>query len=321
MKTLRWVVAVGALACSGGQSGTPDAQGVGPADSATAGADAWGSVPDGPGGPGAEAGPVGDSGPVDGAVVAGDAGGAEVEPAVDALQADAAAPVEAGTPANLSVDMSVFIFGPTPLNCESTTPAVLTVSNAGGTPSTPLMVVLEGAFADRFRIEQDGCGGQALAPAATCVVQVRFVSRQLMEQPATAELVVKGAAGERAATALSGQSNVSHFDVFPLMAGFLDFQTVKVGAASPVLEDVWTNHTDFPAIPTAPALTGTNAADFIIATDTCSGKSIPARQTCRIGIQMKPTAAGQRFAGVAMTAAGACGYSFHDVLTLIGVGE
>jgi hypothetical protein len=321
MKTLLWVVAVTGLACSGGQGGAPGAQPGGPADSGSS-LDVAGPPPDAPGGA-AEAGPAPDGGKPDG----GPAGGADVASvdgpaaAADLAPADLAPPAEAGTPAALAVDMSAFIFGPTPFSCESATAAVVTASNVGGAPSTPLQVVLEGAFPDRFRVDKDGCGGKSLAVAATCVVQVLFVPKQHMEQPTTADLVIKGAGGERAATALSGQSSASNFDVFPLMAGFLDFQTIKLGMTSPVLEDLWTNNTDFPAIPGAPVLTGINAADFTIASDTCTGKSIPPRQSCRIGVQMKPTAAGQRFATVNVTATGACGYDFGDVLTLVGVGE
>jgi hypothetical protein len=304
MRTPLWVVAVVGVACSGGST-TPDAQPAVPSD----------------GGPTADAAvaPDATAGMADTAASP-DEGQAAADASVAADGPDQVT-VEAGTPAMLAVDMSAFIFGPTPFSCESMTPAVLTVSNAGGATSSVVEVVLEGAFPDRFRVEKDGCGGRALASGATCVVQVRFAPKMLMDQPATAQLVVKGAAGERAATSLSGESNVDNFDVFPLMAGFLDFQTVKVASASATQEDVWTNHTDFPAIPRAPVLMGLNAADFAVVSDTCTGKSIPARQSCRLGVQMKPTAAGQRFATINVTAAGACGYDFADVLTLIGVGE
>lgn len=319
MKSLLWVVSVTSLACSGG-AGTPDAQSAQVADAASAGADAGGALVDvGATQPdlasGADAAPATpDAGP--------DAPARDVAATADAgLAADLPPLADAGAPAELVMDMGAFIFGPTPFSCESAMPAVLTVSNVGGSTSSLLRAVLEGAFPDRFRIEKDGCGGQTLAVGASCVVQVRFGPKQLMDQPATANLVVRGVAGESAEAALSGESNVDNFEVFPLMAGLLDFQTVKVGSSSPVLEDIWTNNTDFPAVPGAPVLTGVNAADFTVAADSCSGKSIPARQSCRIGVQMKPSAAGQRFAGINITATGACGYDFADVLTLVGVGE
>jgi hypothetical protein len=301
-----WLVAAAALACSGGGSKAPDAAAGLASDAAI------GTSPDAAGT---------DTASPDG-VAPGDAAAPTDADLSTAMEAGADQSLaDARDPAALAIDMSAFLFGPTPFACESAMPAVLTVSNGGGSSSTALQVALEGAFPDRFRVETDGCGGKALAPGATCVVQIRFVPKVHMEQAATAELVVKGTAGERAGTALSGQSNVDNFDVFPLMAGFLDFQTVKVGATSPILEDLWTNNTDFPATPSAPMLVGTHAADYVIASDTCTGRSIPARQTCRIGVQLKPTAAGQRFAAINVTAAGACGHDFADMLTLLGVGE
>ena len=305
------MVAVTGLGC-GGSLPLPDAAAVLPGDGPAIEADAGAGTEASTGVPadaGVEAGAVADG-------AAADATAADL-----AAPIDQAAPADSATPAALAIDMSAFIFGPTPRSCESMTPAVLTVSNQGGAASSPLQVGLEGAFPDRFRVEKDECGGKPLAAGASCVVQVRFAPKQLMDQPATAELVVKGAEGERAATSLAGESNVDNFDVFPLMTGLLDFQTVKVGVASASQEDVWTNNTDFPATPTAPMLMGTNAEDFTIVGDTCAGKSIPARQTCRIAVRMTPKAAGQRFATVKVSATGACGYDFTDMLTLVGVGE
>jgi hypothetical protein len=312
MRRLLWVVAVTGLGC-GSASPLPDATAVLPGDGPASGPEDGGAGTDAPTGVLADTGV--DAGGADGAA-------ADATAAADlAAPTDQAAPADSATPAALAIDTSAFIFGPTPRSCESTTAAVLTVSNLGGAASAPLHVGLEGAFPDRFRVEKDECSGRPLAAGASCVVQVRFAPKQLMDEPATADLVVKGAEGERAATSLAGESNVDNFDVFPLMAGLLDFQTVKVGVASASQEDVWTNNTDFPATPTVPMLMGTNAEDFTIVGDTCAGKSIPARQTCRIAVRMTPRAAGQRFATIKVSAAGACGYDFTDMLTLVGVGE
>jgi hypothetical protein len=244
--------------------------------------------------------------------------GAGLETSVDAA-ADASR--EATAPAALALDKAFFIFGPTLFFCESEMPAVLTVTNVGGSDSAELVVRLEGAFADRFRVEKDACAGKPLAAGASCVVQLRFVPKVAMDEPATARLVVSGAAGESASSALSGYTNETPVDVFPFMSGFLDFGTVKVGSTSAILEDSWTNNTDFPATPGVPMLMGMDAADFAIAVDTCSGKTIAAHRSCQIGVQMKPAAPGQRFASAAMTGTGACGYEFGDSLTLVGVAE
>jgi hypothetical protein len=307
MRSRWWVIAFAGLACSGGAKRTDDGGG-GPVDTLV-------TSPD--------------SSPIDGAMEAdgdrppgGDAldGPASPDGGSDAPLADAA-PADSAVPAALSIDMSAFIFGPTPFACESAAAAVLTVSNLGGSATAPLRVTLGGTFPDRFRVDRDGCSGRSLPPAGTCVVEVRFVPRQLMDQPATAELLVAGAAGEEASAALAGEARPDDIAVFPWMTGLLDFGTVKVGATSAVVEDTWTNNTDLPATPGAPVLAGDAAADFTITTNTCSGKSIAPRQSCRLGARLAPSASGQRLANVVLPATGACGYDFRDVLTLNGAGE
>jgi len=305
------VIVVAGLACSSGE-GPPGDGGPGPVDAGPvwgpeAAADDLASGPDAAlEGPGIEP----DAG-ADQTMVLDTAGPGG---AFDAAAGDAG-------PAELDVDMNAFFFGPTPVGCASARAAVLTVSNTGGRSTAALQVALEGAAADRFRVDSDACSGHVLAPAAPCVVEVRFVPKQLASEPLTAELVVKGATGERAATALSGEANVTHFDVFPFLAGYLDFQTVKLGDSSAIQEDTWNNNTDFPATPGEPQFVGTNPADFVVASNGCTGKTIPAHQSCKIGVQFRPGMAGQRSARLTLAAMGACGYSFDDFLTLVGVGE
>jgi hypothetical protein len=241
--------------------------------------------------------------------------------AMDAVSADAASLSDSVLGAALSIDMDAFIFSPTPFQCESATAALLTVTNVGGSASAALRVGLEGAYPDRFRVAKDGCSGQALPPEGTCGVEVRFVPKQVMELAAMADLVVQGTTGERAQTSLLGEAREDDIQVFPLGAGLLDFETVKVGATSPILEQTWNNDTDLPAIPGPAVLAGSAAADFTVATNTCSGVTVAPRQTCRLGVRLKPTVSGQRLASLTMGATAACGYDFSDTLTLVGVGE
>jgi hypothetical protein len=240
---------------------------------------------------------------------------------IDAVSPDAAVPSDALLGAELAIDMDAFIFSPTPFQCESATAAVLTVTNAGGSASAALRVGLEGAYPDRFRVARDGCSGQALPPQGACVVEVRFVPKQVMELAAMADLVVQGTVGERAQTSLLGEAREDDIQVFPLGAGLLDFETVKVGATSAPLEQTWTNDTDLPATPGPALLVGSAAADFTIATNTCSGVTIAPRQTCRLAVKLTPSVSGQRLASLGIGATAACGYDFRDALTLVGVGE
>jgi hypothetical protein len=218
--------------------------------------------------------------------------------------------------ASLAVDTSAFFFAETAVGCQSIATAAVTVSNAGSGPSATLQVALEGAFPDQFRVDKDGCSGHALAPAQSCVVEVRFAPKRAMSDPFTADLVVKGAADERVAAAFSGAA-VPHFDVFPLSTVSLDFQTVTVGSTSAVQEITWSNNSSDPATVGASTVTG----DFVLASDTCGGKTIAPNASCQIGVQFEPHGAGQRSGLLTVPAQGACGNAFNGVVTLSGVGQ
>jgi hypothetical protein len=306
-------VAAGTLASCASAPSAPADAGPGPID---AGADAAADL-----GGGDVAGTrvevAGTGADVAGADVAGT--GADVG-TVDVAGTEVSAPSDAaGGPAVLSADRPALMFANTAAMCPSEAALAATFTNVGGTPSGSLAVLVEGLSAADFAIEKDGCGGKQLSPGASCAIEVRF-KPQVMDETAAAQLVVQGAAGESASSSLSGDSESSHFDVLPFMAGFLDFGTVTVGETTPVLEDVWNNNTDYPATPTSPMLTG-DTTDFTVVTDSCSGKTIAPHQSCTIGVQLKATVAGPHNATFSLGAGGACGYDFYDTLTLIGTAQ
>jgi len=51
----------------------------------------------------------------------------------------------------------------------------------------------------------------------------------------------------------------------------------------------------------ASTVTGTNAGDFAVATDTCSGSSVPVGATCAVGVTFSPSAVGARSASLVLT--------------------
>lgn len=302
---MRWLplCLAATLGCSGGQAPAAGVDGGARADApAAAGDAAAGDLLTG--GPAADAAPA-------------DAEGADVAsfapPDAEGLERG-----EAGSPALLFADATAFMFPPTVFFCKSERPLTVNVTNVGGSDSGALAVLLEGAHPGRFVVEKDGCSGQVLASGDRCSLEIGFAPKEYMEGLASAQLVVAGAAGERTTTRLSGESDITQVDVFPVVAGFLDFGNVKVGATSAVREETWMNNTPFPAMPMAAQLM---SADFAIISDGCGGKTIAPKETCRIGVQMRPTAVGERFASILMTATGACGYDFTDGITLLGYGE
>jgi len=284
------VIALAGVACSGSGSTAPDAAAL-PLDTALA-PDAAASAPD--------------------AAMSG------ADTAVD-VPADFSPPPDVIVAA-LDADVDAFFFGPTVAGCESPMPAVVTVRNTGSVASGVLRVSLEGSSPDRFRVDKDGCSGKSLPTSGTCVIEVRFVPRQLVGQPLMAELVVGGAAGESATTALTGEANLTHYDVFPWSQTYLAFPSTPVGTASAAMEAVWTNNTDFSATVGQPSLTGPAAGEFIV-TDGCGGQTFAAHQSCRVGLRFQPSMVGQRAATFTLAATGACGYFFGSVLTLSGLGE
>ena len=174
--------------------------------------------------------------------------------------------------------------------------ARLTITNVGTRPSGTLSTLITGANAGEFHVVTDGCTGQMLAGSQSCSVDVRLQPTTAASRSAT--LVVAGSPGGNATVALTGTGiSAGGLSVTPTPQTFgqsllgMDGQrvtfTVRAGAATGAL---------------AVTLTGADAGQFKLASDTCSTVTLASGGSCTVDVIFSPTVAGNRVAGLTVTA-------------------
>lgn len=152
---------------------------------------------------------------------------------------------------------------------------------------------LQGTNASDFSIVSDNCSGvlnshescQVVVearPASTGIKVAQLGHACAIGGDATASLSVEGKVGDSAILANHSQ---------------LDFGSVTSGQATKVVDLVITNSSLGVARScAAPVLSGANASDFSISSDTCGSQDLNSSQACHIGLSAIPSTLGQKSA-------------------------
>ncbi|MCE9624629.1 MAG: DUF11 domain-containing protein, partial [Deltaproteobacteria bacterium] len=155
-------------------------------------------------------------------------------------------------------------------------------------------VTLTGAGAAQFAITSNTCNGQAITLALDCEILVTYTANDTT--PDLAGLQFQTSNGTfNFATALSGNGTVGpNLLVSP---SFIAFGDGQIGAQGPVriaqIANTGTTNLTIDSI----AISGVNAADFAILSDTCTdplgfNSVLPAGATCLIELTFQPTVSG-----------------------------
>jgi hypothetical protein len=179
----------------------------------------------------------------------------------------------------------------------STVPISITVTNSGGAPLHISGVTIIGTNPTDFGIASNTCTGAAIAVKATCTVGVTFTPSGTGERLANLQFT-DDASSSPQILALSGTGvapatpGVTVVPSSPIMLP----STTQGGTKPPVVVTV-TNSGSATLKITAVTITGVNAGDFALASNTCTG-SVAANATCTIGIAFTPNAVGMRQANL-----------------------
>ena len=172
-----------------------------------------------------------------------------------------------------------------------------TYSNTAPVSITVSSLALTGEAPRNYAIASDGCSGVTLAPAATCDVGVTFTPSVANNRTAT--LTVKDETGGAAnvTTSLSGTG------VAPTasLTGNAAFGNQQVGVTSAAQTLTYQNTGIGPISVSSVTLSGAAAANYIVATDACTGATLAASATCSIGVTLTPTAVGSQAAKLTVT--------------------
>ncbi len=188
-------------------------------------------------------------------------------------------------------------FGTVNLGAKSASKAVL-VANVGGQTTGSIAVTLTGG--DAFSIDADGCTGMALASAGACTVSVHFAPQAAGPQSAT--LRVSANPGGDTTVTLSGTG--AGTGLLAMTPAMKDLGSVPPsGTSAPVTFSV-TNKGNVPSGVVTIAITGSDAQQFVVSSDVCSGTMLAPKAACSVAVAASPTTPGPKAASITATAAG-----------------
>jgi Legume lectin domain len=187
-----------------------------------------------------------------------------------------------------------------PVNFPDTTvnttspPTAITITNSGSATLHITAVALTGTNLSDFTAASDTCTGTTVAPNATCAVGVTFKPSGTGPRQANLE-VTDDASGSPQSLALAGNGLAPATPgVTFTPATLVTFPNTTINTTSPATTITITNSGNATLNITTATLSGTNAADFAAATNTCNGASLAANATCTVGVTFTPSAVGLR---------------------------
>jgi hypothetical protein len=182
----------------------------------------------------------------------------------------------------------------------STAPISITVTNSGGAPLHINSVTVTGTNPADFGIASNTCTPLPVVVNATCTVGVTFTPSGTGKRLANLQFT-DDASSSPQILALRGNGlapATPGVTVVPSSPIILP-STTKGATSAPVVVTV-TNSGNAALDISAVTLTGVNAADFTLASNTCTG-AVAANATCTVGITFAPSNTGARQANLQIT--------------------
>jgi hypothetical protein len=179
-------------------------------------------------------------------------------------------------------------------------PISITVTNSGGAPLHISSVTITGTNPTDFAITSNTCTAAAIAANGTCTVGVAFAPSGTGERLANLQFT-DDASSSPQILALSGNGlapSTPGVTVSPSSPIMLP-STTQGATSAPVVVTI-TNSGNASLNISAVTLTGINAADFTLASNTCTS-AVAANATCTLSITFTPSNTGARQANLQIT--------------------
>lgn len=174
----------------------------------------------------------------------------------------------------------------------------VTLTNTGGATLNVSDVTITGTDAAQFA-QTNTCKGTAVAAGQTCTFSVTINPTGTPGARSAAISVTDDAAGSPHSVNITGTAGTPTADLNPTS---LAFPSTAVGTTSAAQTITLTNNGDAPTLVTGAAISGTNAADFKVATNTCgvAGGILP-KTNCTISVTYTPSTANAESATLTIT--------------------
>ncbi len=188
-------------------------------------------------------------------------------------------------------------FGTVNLGLKSAAKAIV-LASVGSKTTGALAVTLTGGAA--FAVDSDGCTGATLASGGACTVSLHFAPAGAGAQSAT--LSVAAAPGGDVSVSLSGTgAGKGSLEIGPAAQ---DLGEPVVGSNSAPFPFKVTNSGTATSGAVTLAVTGTDANQFAISSDPCSGQTLAPKASCTVVVAASPTTPGSKAASLTATSAG-----------------
>src|ERR1019366_6066909 len=169
---------------------------------------------------------------------------------------------------------------------------VVTLTNSGSAAISISSIAFSGTNPNDFQIFSKTCS-TSLAASASCTVNVVFAPSTSGTRSAPLNFTDNGS-GSPHTMGVSGLGTSTTGSV-AISPSALSFGTLSIGSSSVAQSATLSNGLTSAVTISSIAISGTNAGDFSIASQTC-GTSLAASANCTASIVFKPTAAGTRTA-------------------------
>jgi hypothetical protein len=220
-------------------------------------------------------------------------------------------------PALLTIAPTTQAF-PSTVQGQASPNVTFTVTNTGGVPSGQPMVALGGTDASQFGLGMNTCTA-GLAPNGTCTFAVLFMPSSAGAK--SASVSATGAPGGVATATLSGTGLTP--PALTITPTPISFGSIVVGSSSADTTFTVTNTGGGTSPAITMGLTGTDASQFALGVDGCTGQTLAGGGTCTVKAHFSPTTTGNKAAtlnaaaGVLMAGAAISGTSLAQAqLTL-----
>jgi hypothetical protein len=200
---------------------------------------------------------------------------------------------------SLSIVPATNDYGTLPVGSTSA-PVTFTVTNKGNGASGAVTVALSGSDAAHFSLSADACSGNALAPLASCTVDVAASPTAPGTKAATLTAQAAGQSGTATASLSANALAGPTFVINPPSYGFgpVAEGTPPGTGKTFTVQNVGSGDAGAPAL----AVSGPNAQDFAIAANMCTTGLAP-MGTCTFAVTFSPTTAMAESATVTASAA------------------
>ncbi len=200
---------------------------------------------------------------------------------------------------NIALDLSSHSFGSVITDASSAAQAFV-ISNTG-TANLILgkIAIEEGADAAEFEIQDDTCLEQSLAPEGTCSFKAVF--KPTSEGSKNANIMIPSDDPDtqifRIGLSGTGIQPVEHPDI-SISPALHNFNAVNIGASSSAQTFEISNKGDADLLIDNIAINGTDAAEFVIQDNNCSGKTVVPLGNCSLKAVFSPASEGSKSASI-----------------------